>query len=82
MSDSNPSGFTIAWCSGATHTDISLTALPVDVYAVVVVDVVGCPLHLDLKAVWFAKHAVWIGYTTGMAGKTSLQHGRCRYPLL
>lgn len=48
-----------------------LTALPVHVYAVVVVDVVGCPLHLDLKAVWFAKHAVWSGYATGMAGETS-----------
>lgn len=58
-----------------TQTSL-LTALPVDVYAVivVVVDVVGCPLHLDLKAVWFAKHAGWSGYTTGMAGETSL-HG-------
>lgn len=55
-----------------------LMALPVDVYAVVVVvvDVVGCPLHLDLKAVWFAKHAGWSGYTTGMADKTSLRHSR------
>lgn len=42
-----------------------LTALPVNVY--VVVDVVGCPLHLDLKAL-FAKHVGWSGYTT--------RHGR------
>lgn len=60
------------------RTQASLsTALPIDVYAVVavlVVDVVvvGCPLHLDLKAVWFAKHAGWSGYTTGMAGETAL----------
>lgn len=49
-------------------------ALPVNVYAVVavLVVVVGCPLHFDLKAVWFAKHAGWSGYTTGMAGETAL----------
>lgn len=63
-----------------TQTSL-LTALPVDVYAVVV-DVVGCPLHLDLKAVWFAKHAGWSGYTTGMANETSIRHGRWRCALL
>lgn len=75
MFNSNPPGFTIAWCSGAAHTDVSfLMALPVDVYAVVavlVVDVMGCPLHLELfKAVWLAKHAGLSGYTSGMAGET------------
>lgn len=76
----NPSGFTIAWCSGATHTNVSLTAPPVAVYADV--DVVGCSLHLDLKAVCFAKHAGWIGYTTGMVVETLPQHGCKCYPLL
>lgn len=62
-----------------TQTSLS-RAPPIDVYAVVavlvvvdvVVVVVGCPLHLNLKAVWFAKHAGWSGYTTGMAGETAL----------
>lgn len=57
------------------HTKTSLlTALPIDVHAVVavLVIVVGCPLHL--KVVWFAKHAGWSGYTTGMASETSLRH--------
>lgn len=31
---------------------------------------------------WFAKHAGWSGYTTGMAGETSLRQGCWRYPLL
>lgn len=28
---------------------------------------------LIFKAVWFAKHAGWSGYTTGMAGEMSLR---------
>lgn len=58
-----------------------MTALPV-VDVVDDVGVVGSPLHLELGAVWFAKLAGWSGYTTGMAGETSLRLDRWRFLLL
>lgn len=34
---------------------------------VLVVDVVGCPLHLGLKAVWFATTHAWVESATRLA---------------
>lgn len=81
-----PSGFTIAWCSGAAHTDVPFWQhfLSMFMLSLLFLSWMSWAVHctLTFKAVWFAKHAGWSGYTTGMAGETSLWHGCWRYPLL